>query len=112
MDGALLTKRGVSRSLALRGVRRAVVRSGRFAVIVESSDKPHILFNGPQTSYTRRRVLKEYSFTKSAFIGQDDGYGVGWELYSNLYGKAHDHNVASGGHNKALFDCSGTSTKR
>lgn len=29
-----------------------------------------------------------------------DGYGVGWELYSNLYGKAHDHNVASGGHNK------------
>ena len=29
-----------------------------------------------------------------------DGYGVGWELYSSLYGKAHDHNVASGGHNK------------
>jgi predicted AlkP superfamily phosphohydrolase/phosphomutase len=29
-----------------------------------------------------------------------DGYGVGWELYSDLYGKAHDHKVASGGHNK------------
>jgi predicted AlkP superfamily phosphohydrolase/phosphomutase len=29
-----------------------------------------------------------------------DGYGVGWELYSSLYGKAHDHNVASGGHSK------------
>jgi predicted AlkP superfamily phosphohydrolase/phosphomutase len=29
-----------------------------------------------------------------------DGYGVGWELYSSLYGKAHDHKVASGGHNK------------
>lgn len=29
-----------------------------------------------------------------------DGYGVGWGLYSDLYGKAHDHKVASGGHNK------------
>jgi predicted AlkP superfamily phosphohydrolase/phosphomutase len=29
-----------------------------------------------------------------------DGYGVGWELHSSLYGKAHDHKVASGGHNK------------
>jgi len=29
-----------------------------------------------------------------------DGYGVGWELYSSLYGNAYDHNVASGGHNK------------
>jgi predicted AlkP superfamily phosphohydrolase/phosphomutase len=29
-----------------------------------------------------------------------DGHGVGWELYSGLYGKAHDHKVASGGHNK------------
>jgi predicted AlkP superfamily phosphohydrolase/phosphomutase len=29
-----------------------------------------------------------------------DGYGVGWELYSSLYGKAHDHKVASGGHSK------------
>jgi predicted AlkP superfamily phosphohydrolase/phosphomutase len=29
-----------------------------------------------------------------------DGYGVGWELYSGLYGKAHDHQVASGGHSK------------
>lgn len=29
-----------------------------------------------------------------------DGYGVGWELYSSLYGKASDHQVASGGHNR------------
>jgi predicted AlkP superfamily phosphohydrolase/phosphomutase len=29
-----------------------------------------------------------------------DGYGVGWELYSSFYGKAHDHKVASGGHSK------------
>jgi predicted AlkP superfamily phosphohydrolase/phosphomutase len=29
-----------------------------------------------------------------------DGYGVGWELYPSLYGKAHDHKVASGGYNK------------
>jgi len=31
-------------------------------------------------------------------------YGVGWELYSNLFGKAYDHKVASGGHGKdAVF---------
>jgi predicted AlkP superfamily phosphohydrolase/phosphomutase len=30
----------------------------------------------------------------------EDGYGVGWELYSSLYGKASDHQVASGGHNR------------
>lgn len=31
-------------------------------------------------------------------------YGVGWELYSDLYGKAYDHKVASGGHGKdAVF---------
>jgi predicted AlkP superfamily phosphohydrolase/phosphomutase len=29
-----------------------------------------------------------------------DEYGVGWELYSSLYGKANDHKVASGGHSK------------
>jgi predicted AlkP superfamily phosphohydrolase/phosphomutase len=29
-----------------------------------------------------------------------DGYGVGWNLDSSLYGKAKDHQVASGGHNK------------
>lgn len=27
-----------------------------------------------------------------------EGRGVGWELHSGLYGKAHDHKVASGGH--------------
>ena len=31
-------------------------------------------------------------------------YGVGWELYSDLFGKAYDHKVASGGHAKnAVF---------
>jgi hypothetical protein len=34
------------------------------------------------------------------FISQDDGYGVGGELYASLYGKLHDHKVASGGHNR------------
>jgi len=29
-----------------------------------------------------------------------DECGVGWEVHSDLYGKAADHNVASGGHNK------------
>jgi predicted AlkP superfamily phosphohydrolase/phosphomutase len=29
-----------------------------------------------------------------------DGYGVGWELHSALYGRARDHFVASGGHSK------------
>jgi len=29
-----------------------------------------------------------------------DAYGVGWDLDSSLYGKAKDHQVASGGHNR------------
>ena len=29
-----------------------------------------------------------------------NGYGVGWELDSGLYGKSTDHQVASGGHAK------------
>jgi predicted AlkP superfamily phosphohydrolase/phosphomutase len=29
-----------------------------------------------------------------------DKYGVGWEVHADLYGKANDHKVASGGHNK------------
>lgn len=33
-----------------------------------------------------------------------DSYGVGWDIHSDLYGKAYDHNVASGGHAKdAVF---------
>lgn len=33
-----------------------------------------------------------------------DDYGVGWDIYSDLYGKAYDHKVASGGHAKdAVF---------
>jgi predicted AlkP superfamily phosphohydrolase/phosphomutase len=35
-------------------------------------------------------------------------FGVGWELHSDLFGKAYDHNVASGGHFKdAVFLISG-----
>jgi len=33
-----------------------------------------------------------------------DDYGVGWDIYSDLYGKAYDHKVASGGHARdAIF---------
>ena len=33
-----------------------------------------------------------------------EDYGIGWEVYSDLYGKAYDHKVASGGHAKdAVF---------
>jgi predicted AlkP superfamily phosphohydrolase/phosphomutase len=36
-------------------------------------------------------------------------FGVGWELHSDLFGKAYDHNVASGGHFKdATFLITGT----
>jgi predicted AlkP superfamily phosphohydrolase/phosphomutase len=36
-------------------------------------------------------------------------FGVGWELHSDLFGKAYDHNVASGGHFKdAIFLVAGT----
>jgi len=27
-----------------------------------------------------------------------DGWGVGWDLHDDIYGRAHDHRVASGGH--------------
>jgi len=27
-----------------------------------------------------------------------DGWGVGWDLHSDIFGRAHDHRVASGGH--------------
>jgi predicted AlkP superfamily phosphohydrolase/phosphomutase len=45
----------------------------------------------------------------------ESDYGVGWELHSDLFGKAYDHNVASGGHYKdAIFLVTGTdkATKR
>ena len=29
-----------------------------------------------------------------------EDFGVGWELHSDLFGRAYDHNVASGGHGK------------
>jgi predicted AlkP superfamily phosphohydrolase/phosphomutase len=29
-----------------------------------------------------------------------EDFGVGWELFSDLFGRAYDHNVASGGHGK------------
>ena len=29
-----------------------------------------------------------------------EDFGVGWDLYSDLFGRAYDHNVASGGHGK------------
>jgi predicted AlkP superfamily phosphohydrolase/phosphomutase len=33
-----------------------------------------------------------------------DGYGVGWNVYSSLIGKAYDHNLAPGGHKEnAVF---------
>ncbi len=36
-------------------------------------------------------------------------FGVGWELCSDLFGKAYDHNIASGGHAKtAIFLIAGT----
>lgn len=30
----------------------------------------------------------------------DCGYGVGWDIHSNLYGESYDHKIASGGHRK------------
>lgn len=39
----------------------------------------------------------------------ESDFGVGWDLHSDLFGKAYDHNVASGGHFKvATFLITGT----
>ncbi|NIM04519.1 MAG: hypothetical protein GTN65_02620, partial [Armatimonadetes bacterium] len=38
-----------------------------------------------------------------------DGYGVYWGIHTPLFGKAYEHNLASGGHKKeAVFLVSGT----
>lgn len=44
-----------------------------------------------------RRVLEACPFAKSAFIGQDHGSASGGG-FAQVYGEAHDHKVASGGH--------------
>jgi len=56
------------------------------------------------------RTREEYSgkFTEEIYpdivFGLKDDYGVGWGMYTNLYGKAYDHKVASGGHSEdAVF---------
>lgn len=56
----------------------------------------------------RREELYPGKFTEEMYpdivFELKDDYGVGWDIYSDLYGKAYDHKVASGGHAKnAVF---------
>ena len=56
----------------------------------------------------RREELYPGKFTEKIYpdivFELKDDYGVGYDMYSALYGKAYDHNVASGGHAKdAVF---------
>jgi len=56
----------------------------------------------------RREELYPGEFTKEMYpdivFELKDDYGVGWDIYSDLFGKAYDHKVASGGHAKdAVF---------
>jgi len=56
----------------------------------------------------RREELYPGKFTEEIYpdivFALKDDYGVGWDIYSDLYGKAYDHKVASGGHAKdAVF---------
>lgn len=56
----------------------------------------------------RREELYPGKFTEEMYpdivFELKDDYGVGWDIYSDLFGKAYDHKVASGGHAKdAVF---------
>ena len=56
----------------------------------------------------RREELYPGKFTEEIYpdivFALKDDYGVGWDICSDLYGKAYDHKVASGGHAKdAVF---------
>lgn len=50
----------------------------------------------------RREELYPGKFTEEMYpdivFELKDDYGVGWDIYSDLFGKAYDHKVASGGH--------------
>jgi len=50
----------------------------------------------------KREEFHQGEFTKEIYpdivFELRDDYGVGWDLYSDLFGKAYDHKVASGGH--------------
>jgi len=52
----------------------------------------------------QRDKLYPGKFTKEIYpdiiFELKDEYGVGWDLHSDLFGKAYDHKVASGGHAK------------
>jgi predicted AlkP superfamily phosphohydrolase/phosphomutase len=50
----------------------------------------------------RREDVYPGEFTEKLYpdivFALKEEYGVGWDLYSDLFGKAYDHQVASGGH--------------
>ncbi len=60
---------------------------------------------GPLMKFVKERAdVDAGKFSESVYpdvlFELSEGYAVGWELYSKLYGKASDHQVASGGHNR------------
>ena len=66
------------------------------------------------TCFTERDELYQGDDSKEIYpallFELKSDFGVGWELRSDLFGKAYDHNVASGGHFKdAVFLITGTS---
>jgi predicted AlkP superfamily phosphohydrolase/phosphomutase len=61
-----------------------------------------------QRDELREGAHREEIYPDLLFELQSD-FGVGWELHSDLFGKAYDHNVASGGHYKdAIFLVTGS----
>ncbi len=52
----------------------------------------------------RREEMLNGEFSESIFpdivFELKNDYGVGWDLHSDIFGKAYDHKVASGGHGK------------
>jgi predicted AlkP superfamily phosphohydrolase/phosphomutase len=59
--------------------------------LIEWACKREELYDGPKVGNAYPDIVFELK----------DGYGVGWNMYANLIGKAYDHNLAPGGHKES-----------
>jgi predicted AlkP superfamily phosphohydrolase/phosphomutase len=90
-------------------INRELVSDTEYARIAAELETLLLQLTTPQgeravTCLKRRDELEgdhaEAIYPDLLFELQED-FGVGWEVRSGLFGKAYDHNVASGGHGKA-----------
>lgn len=81
------------------------IRSELITILSElkSSDGDNLIKWAKKREFFYSGRLVEEIYPDIVFELRDD-YGVGWEIHSDLFGKAYDHKVASGGHSEdAVF---------